>query len=135
MPFHYVEICDLLTVSTTDKSPLQSVILTLYLIRQPCPVFPSDTSLSPSRSHLIIVLPLFNLLSSVLTFLSCCGSRSQCNGAAVPGSPCVCLSAQFLLHGSPPSPALCLFIAQLSLFSLHCILGKKEEEWTEREGE
>lgn len=49
--------------------------------------------------------------------------------------PRVCVSAQFLLHGSPTSPALCLFIAQLSLFSLHCILGKKEEEWTEREGE
>lgn len=49
--------------------------------------------------------------------------------------PRVCLSAQFLLHGSPPSPARCLFIAQLSLFSLHCILGKKEEERTEREGE
>ena len=37
----------------------------------------------------------------------------------------MCVSAQFLLHGSPPSPLLCLFIAQLSLLSLRCILGKE----------
>lgn len=40
----------------------------------------------------------------------------------------MCVSAQFLLHGSPPSPMPCLFIAQLSLLSLRCIVGKKEEE-------
>lgn len=51
--------------------------------------------------------------------------------------PRVCVSAQFLLHGSPPSPMPCLFIAQLSLLSLRCIVGKKEEEQTRggREGE
>lgn len=41
-------------------------------------------------------------------------------------------SAQFLLHGSPPSPSRCLFIAQLSLLSLRCILGRREEEQARR---
>ena len=45
--------------------------------------------------------------------------------------PRVCVSAQFLLHGSPPSPILCLYIAQLSLLSPRCILGKRED----RQGE
>lgn len=47
----------------------------------------------------------------------------------------MCVSAQFLLHGSPPSPMLCLFIAQLSLLSLRCILGKRKQVQTRRERE
>lgn len=56
----------------------------------------------------------------------------------------MCVSAQFLLHGSPPFPLLWLFIAQLSLFSLRCILGKRggerkddgqEEAWVNLKGE
>lgn len=114
----------------SDSSPLQSFIFIPHSVRQPCPHFHFDISLHLSLSFCLIALLPLSLLSSVLTFLSRWGSRSQCKGAAVPGSPCVCL--HFLLHGSPPSPILHLFIAQLSLLSLHCIMGKKDRD--EREG-
>ena len=99
-------------------------------------VRPHSLSLTSLYSSLPLPFPACSSsmepLSSVLTSLSRCGSRSQCKGAAVPGSPCVCVSAQVLLHGSPPSPMLCLFIAQLSLPIVHCILGKKQEEQARR---
>lgn len=119
-----------------------SVTLTLHPINQPCPLcmatlFLSGISLIVTPSHKVRPLSFpqssssMEPLSSVLTSLSCCGSRSQCKG--LPSlDPRVCVSAQFLLHGNPPSPMLCLFIAQLSLFSQCCIVGKREEERTRR---
>lgn len=114
-----------------------SVILTLHSIKQPCPLCMSTlflSDISPIVTPSVKVRPLpfpecscsIESLSSVLTSLSCCGSRSQCKGL-LSLDPRVCVSAQFLLHGNTPSPMLCLFIAQLSLLSQCCILGKREK--------
>ena len=67
------------TALPTDPAnilPLWHLFLRRFPLTKSAPV-PVTSSMEP--------------LSSVLTSLSRCGSRSQCKGAAVPGSPCVCV--------------------------------------------
>lgn len=94
--FYYAEMPDLLKVSTildtvtnqSDRSPLHSVTLTFHLIRKPCPhsFLPISSICQSLRQSSTQSLSFHNCpssiesLSSVLTFLSRCGSRSQCKG-------------------------------------------------------
>lgn len=92
---HVQKCLTLLTSQPSDSPPLQSSSQKTALPAHICRQFLLFHNSSSS-------IQLFFFLSSALTFLSRCGSGSQCKGPAVPGSPCVCLHSSCCTAALPP---------------------------------